>query len=233
MSISKKRSADEMDHEIMMDKDNVMEIINRLQQDFKKLQDDHKALKEEFEAFKATSKDSSPTARQVENEESDDDADEDDADSVCDGSPWSQKYFLLKQYGQEHGDCKVPRSHKALGIWVNNMRSNRRKNQIPQDRIAKLDKIGFHWGKGYPEPVTWDDRYGELKTYHTKFGHCNIHVDANPARQSDLAKWVLEQRKQGKRLRRMKPSSMTMEQYDRLDDLGFKWKVSKKAARCS
>jgi len=90
-----------------------------------------------------------------------------------------------------------------------------------------LNKVGFFWGKGFPEPATWEDRFEDVKKYHSTFGHCNIHVDPKPELQTDLAKWVMEQRKQGKKLRKQMPSSMTMEQYKLLDNLNFKWKVPK------
>ena len=46
---------------------------------------------------------------------------------------------------------------------------------------------------------------------------------------TDLAKWVVEQRKQGNRLSKEKPSTMTLEQYNRLNSLaGFKWKVPRR-----
>ena len=242
----KKRTVDEMEHS--RDDDNVMAIIARLQQDIQQLKEDtiaglqldvqklkeeNKILKDQVESLKAAvaEQPAKEQARQEEDEESDDDDDDDnETESVCDGSPWSEKYFMLKQYKQENGDCKVHRSHKALGVWVNNTRVNRRKNQLAQDRIDKLDKIGFHWGKGFPEPATWEESFQKLKAYHANFGHCNIHIDADPARQTDLAKWVLEQRKQGKRLRKMKPGDMNMEQYKMLQGIGFKWKLPKKAS---
>jgi len=38
----------------------------------------------------------------------------------------------------------------------------------------------------------------------------------------------MEQRKQGKKLQKMKPSAMTMDQYEQLQGLSFKWKVAKR-----
>ena len=75
--------------------------------------------------------------------------------------------------------------------------------------------------------TTWEDRFQELKEYHSTFHHCNIHVDPNPELQSELAKWVVEQRQQGKRLQKQMPSSLTLDQYKLLDSLGFVWKKPK------
>ena len=161
-------------------------------------------------------------------EEDGSDDDEDDEESVCDGSSWSKSYFLLKQYKQEHGDCMVPRGHKQLGVWLMNVKASFKKKTLSQEKVDKLNKIGVNWGKGYPPPLSWEDRFKELKKYHDKFGHCNIHVDSNPDLMTDMAKWVVEQCKQGKRLQKMKPSAMTMDQYEKLQGLSFKWKVAKK-----
>lgn len=98
---------------------------------------------------------------------------------------------------------------------------------MTQERIDKLNKIGFYWGKGYPEPRSWEDYFRELQTYYDTFGHSNVPVDPNPALQNELAKWVVEQRKQGKRLEKAKPSELTLEQYNRLKGLDFKWRVPK------
>eukprot|EP00977_Amphora_coffeiformis_P011028 scaffold2633_cov156-Amphora_coffeaeformis.AAC.8 len=206
--MDKKRSASEMKGE----DDDVYGKIDRLEQQIKTLQQDNVVLKTKLSEYE---------------DESDDDEDDDDT-SVCDGSTWSQKFVLMKQFKQQNGHCKVSRSDKQLGTWVMNLRNNRRKGKVPQHQIDKLDKIGFSWGKGFPEPKTWEESFRELQKYHDTFGHCNIHVDPNPDLRDDLAKWVMEQRKQGKRLQKSCPSSLTQEQYKQLDGLSFKWKVPKR-----
>ena len=193
--------------------------ILRLEEQIKEMGEEMSLLKEENKTLKMK-------VDQME-EESEDESDDEDGDSVCDGSRWSKKYFALKQFKQENGHCKVPRANKDLGIWVKDMRANFKKKILSQERLDKLNKIGFSWGQGFPEPPSWEDRFQELEKYHGTFGHVNIHVDPDPSLQSELAKWVVEQRKQGKRLYKQRPSSLTMEQYKRLNGLGFKWKISK------
>lgn len=46
---------------------------------------------------------------------------------------------------------------------------------------------------------------------------------------TELAKWVVRQRKQGKRLRHEKPTTMTLDQYKRLESIGFKWKKPRRS----
>lgn len=213
--MDKKRSAAEISH----DEDNV-DKVEQLQMQVKQLQEENEQLK----AFKIENDKLKVKLAEYEEKE---ESDEDDDVSICDGSAWSKKYFQLKIYKQKNGDCKVPQSDKQLGTWVKDLRVNRKKGKLSRDRIDKLDKIGFWWGKGYPEPATWDDRFRELKEYHATFGHCNIPVNPDPALRDDLTKWVLEQRKQGKRLEKSQPSSLTKAQWKLLDSIGFKWKVRK------
>ena len=58
-------------------------------------------------------------------------------------------YGKLKAYKTEHGDCLVPARYKKdpqLGTWVKNHRQEYRKGQLKkQDRIDKLNSIGFVW----------------------------------------------------------------------------------------
>ncbi|KAL7502752.1 hypothetical protein ACHAXN_001230 [Cyclotella atomus] len=56
---------------------------------------------------------------------------------------WNENFDLLEEYKHEYGDCLVPHDHPILGEWVNTQRSNRTK--MSQDRIDKLDSIGFVW----------------------------------------------------------------------------------------
>ena len=165
------------------------------------------------------------TLANVSVDEASDDDDDSDDESVCDGSAWSQNYFLLKKYRDEHGHCKAPRNVPKIGCFVNNSRSQFKKGKLSQERIDKLDKIGFYWGKGHPEPKTWNDYFYELKERVELTGKPEVHIDKDPSKMTLLAKWVVEQKKHGRRLFKGKPTKMTMEQYKSLDSMGFDWKA--------
>jgi hypothetical protein len=73
---------------------------------------------------------------------------------------------------------------------------------------ALIDRLG----------VTWDERYGELKTYKERSGHCNV-----PARwkeNSELGLWVSTQRLRRERL--------SPNREERLDALGFCWDLKRR-----
>jgi len=68
---------------------------------------------------------------------------------------------------------------------------------------ACLDRLG----------VTWDERYGELKEFRNRFGHCNVPQQWSANLQ--LGQWVRDQRKKRNRL--------CPERILRLEEIGFVW----------
>eukprot|EP00977_Amphora_coffeiformis_P008703 scaffold1982_cov93-Amphora_coffeaeformis.AAC.25 len=100
------------------------------------------------------------------------------------------------------------------------------------DKIDKLTKLGFQWTKDTPLPPTWDERYQDLKKHYDVFGDCKIGIDkeSDKSNMNELSKWVVDQRKQGRRLKKGKPSVMTPDQYKLLQDIHFIWKVPNKQA---
>jgi hypothetical protein len=70
--------------------------------------------------------------------------------------------------------------------------------------------------------------FQELVKYKSTFGHCNVPINDDPALRTALAKWVVEQRKYGKRLRKQQPTEMTLQHYERLNETAFLWKPRKK-----
>jgi hypothetical protein len=56
----------------------------------------------------------------------------------------------LKAFVAEHGHGRVPRAHRTadgirLGEWINSRRYERRKGELPQEQIARLDAAGMDW----------------------------------------------------------------------------------------
>jgi hypothetical protein len=70
---------------------------------------------------------------------------------------------------------------------------------------ALIDRLG----------ATWDERYGELKSYKDEHGHCNVPVEGGEHPQ--LGRWVNHQRV----LRRR--GVLPVDRRSRLDQLGFVW----------
>jgi len=58
---------------------------------------------------------------------------------------WDTKFQELVRYKAKHGECKVPRSQGPLGTWAGKQRTTYRKGKLKQDRIDRLNGIGFDW----------------------------------------------------------------------------------------
>jgi len=150
---------------------------------------------------------------------------------------WHQRYSELIEYKQKHGDCDVPQLYqpnRPLGLWVSTQRQNYRlmqqgkKSQITEDRITKLDEIGFVWNASHLSPrkvddEAWNQRYHELVEYKEKHGDCLVSKldEAN----KELGRWVMTQRQHYRFLQQGKKSWITEERILKLEEIGFKWKV--------
>mmetsp|Transcript_16114 Transcript_16114/g.23583 ORF Transcript_16114/g.23583 Transcript_16114/m.23583 type:complete len:116 (-) Transcript_16114:48-395(-) len=70
---------------------------------------------------------------------------------------WLESFAKVVKYKEEHGNCIVPRRWRrdpALGEWVRFQRRqfrkrqlNRRNHNMTDDRIRKLEAIGFEWSR--------------------------------------------------------------------------------------
>jgi hypothetical protein len=65
--------------------------------------------------------------------------------------PWEDRLQQLIEYKQEHRNMLVPRSYDPnppLGHWVQSMRQQYKNGKLSQERMAKLDQVGFTWEVG-------------------------------------------------------------------------------------
>jgi hypothetical protein len=119
---------------------------------------------------------------------------------------WEKMFALLVAYKEIHGDCNVPRSHGPLGSWCNQQRY--KKGQLSEERIARLEAIGFCWN---PHDVAWEQKFAELVAYKKVHGHCNV-----PSR-NPLGNWCQNQR--------TKKGRLSQERIARLEAEGFSWSL--------
>ena len=132
--------------------------------------------------------------------------------------PWETRFNELVQYKAKHGDCNIPRRQGQLGDWVSKQRIAYRDDKLEQDRIDRLNGIGFDWAplRGSARTRPWETRFNELVKYKAKRGGCNV-----PRRQGPLGRWVHHQRESYKKNRLSKDS------IDRLNGIGFDWKCAR------
>jgi hypothetical protein len=59
---------------------------------------------------------------------------------------WNEKFQLLIEFKKENGHCNISRRELPdPGIWVSAQRTAYRLGRLPEERINKLENIGFEW----------------------------------------------------------------------------------------
>ena len=127
--------------------------------------------------------------------------------------PWETRFNELIKYKAKHGDCNVLSRQGPLGRWVHTQRKSCKKNKLSQDRIDRLNVVGFDWmpprGAGSKERP-WEIRFNELVQYKAKHGDCNV-----PRSRGQLGRWVHNQRE------KYKTGKLSQDRIDRLNGIGF------------
>ena len=137
-------------------------------------------------------------------------------------SAWNERLDELARYKAEHGHCSVPAIQGSLGRWVHMQRRNRKKGKLLEERVQKLDELGFVWAPPPGPPggtnSIWNERLDELAKYKAEHGHCNV-----PASRGSLGRWVHNQRSY------VKKGELSKECVKGLDGLDFNWGTSQKS----
>jgi Helicase associated domain/Helicase conserved C-terminal domain len=143
---------------------------------------------------------------------------------------WEAMFASLLQFKQQHGHCNVSfgdSKQPLLGTWVTKQRQDRRRRCLSEERVRRLDEIGFTWGKSLPprtdvsmaiskvhSALDWEAMFDALVHFKQQYGHCN--VPRNHTDDPELAKWVERQRVI------IGLGGLSWEQRDKLELLGFK-----------
>ena len=126
---------------------------------------------------------------------------------------WNACFNELLKYKAEHGDCDFPTRQGKLGTWVCTQRSAYWADSLAQDRIDRLNSIGFKWSLGQTGPtVPWKSRFHELVQYKAMHGECDV-----PVKQGRLGLWVHRQRTNYRK------NKLSQDRVDCLNDIGFDW----------
>ena len=132
-------------------------------------------------------------------------------------------FEALAEFRKAHGHCNVPKrwsENPKLANWVYTQRQYRKKGKLNRSRTKRLDKIGFQWN--IERSPTWDERFSELVEFKKIYGHCE--VPTGWPENTKLAQWVLNQRR-----RRYKDDATGKERIRRLEKIGFRWRIRKRA----
>ena len=74
--------------------------------------------------------------------------------------------------------------------------------------------------------ATWEDMFLLLKDYKMKHGHCNV-----PTNSGKLGSWVNNQRIKYRKMKEKNDRTLSNEQIDKLESIGFEWKLIKSSRK--
>uniref|UniRef100_UPI0009B050FF DEAD/DEAH box helicase n=1 Tax=Chlamydia suis TaxID=83559 RepID=UPI0009B050FF len=134
---------------------------------------------------------------------------------------WEENFLELKRFQEEHGHCKVPHKYPKspqLSVWVSDQRTKFKKGKLSEDKIARLEEIGFVWDV---LEEGWEENFLELKRFREEHGHCN--VPSVYLQNPSLGVWVSDQRE------KIKKGKLAEDKIARLEEMGFVWDVLKEA----
>jgi len=136
---------------------------------------------------------------------------------------WYEGFELFKAYIAQHNSVFVPRKYKTsdgfnLGAWLGSQRSNKNKEKLSKERIAKLDALGIIWDK---IEAKWDEGIEALNAYIVQHNSVLVPAKYKSPDGYNLGKWVHHQRTYRKK------ETLSRERIVQLDALGFVWIANK------
>jgi len=151
---------------------------------------------------------------------------------------WAERYAELAKYKDEYRNTNVPirwKKNPSLGQWVSTQRQEYgnfmagKKSNMTPSRIDTLNSIGFVWclrdtAKMAPRK-SWGMHFKSLENFKKEHGHCDVRVRSKQHPTGALGRWVEKQRSQYPLFCEGKPCKITTDQVNKLESLGFKWRV--------
>ncbi|KAJ1445454.1 helicase-associated [Pelagophyceae sp. CCMP2097] len=140
---------------------------------------------------------------------------------------WDSHFDLLRAYKAAHGDCSVPRNFpekegNKLGAWVNTQRKAFKAGEMSPERIERLEAVSFVWDV---IPKAWESHFELLTAYKVAHGNSAVPFRFAAADGTKLGRWVDAQR------RVHKAGEMSPERAQRLEAVGFAWRVERHALK--
>jgi superfamily II DNA or RNA helicase len=127
---------------------------------------------------------------------------------------WGVSFEELLSYRAKFGNTNVPQSwpeNPKLGRWVYLQRARFKDRKLSDDKIRRLDAIGFNWD--FRLKTTWDEMYTALVDFQRLNGHCEVPEELPGS--LTLSNWVKAQRSYRR--------TLDKERCKLLDGVGFCW----------
>jgi len=133
------------------------------------------------------------------------------------GASWEGMFTSLKTFKEKEDHCNVPQKlgdNTTLGKWVNFQRVHFKQGKLSEDRISRLEALGFVWDQ---RDAAWEEMFLALVKFKEKEHHCN--VSDRWADDPSLASWVSGQRQAFKDIK------LSDVRIKRLEALGLVWDI--------
>jgi superfamily II DNA or RNA helicase len=126
---------------------------------------------------------------------------------------WEKCYSELLKFRKREGHANVPGSYKVNGITLGQwaIRQRKERNNLSEDKIRRLDSIGFSWD---PNSEQWEEAFRALTIFKKREGHVLVSARHKEA-EVMLGGWVQTQR--------YNKSKLPQNRLKRLDSIGFIW----------
>lgn len=146
------------------------------------------------------------------------------------GSAWDTYYEAAKQWYEENGNLKIPKSYVTesgltLGAWINTQRRVKSGNisgNLTWEKIQKLNDIGMIWDV---TDSSWQEVFEELKSYRNTYGNLDIKAKYVSPTGFRLGSWINNMRFKVKKYGI--EQALTDEQRKALEELGMIWDHNK------
>jgi hypothetical protein len=126
---------------------------------------------------------------------------------------WETHFQELLAYAEAHNDSTEVPQDCTLGQWVKRQRVLHARGELPAERQAPLDSIGFVWNV-YDEQ--WQKRYDALVAFKLANGGSVLVPTRVGGVANPLGRWLSEQRK------RWRAGSLAAEHVAKLEALGVR-----------
>ena len=136
---------------------------------------------------------------------------------------WEERFAQLVAYRERFGHCRVPAKWEEnipFGHWVHVQREFKKKGMLSEERIARLDSIGFEWhssrSRAWLHADVWSDTFAHLVAWQEEHGHANVPASH---RENALGKWVQRQR------HAYHTGTLAPARREKLESIGFEWRT--------
>jgi len=143
---------------------------------------------------------------------------------------WNQMFFDLMLYRIGNGNVNVKstdRRHANLYKWIVQLRKDYKTRErdpsestLTEEQISVLESVRFAFTTRGEEH--WQKNYDKLKEYKTDHGHVLV------PRQCEipgLGDWVTSQRQQYQEYTKGRPTPLTKQRKELLDEIGFQFRI--------